>query len=587
MERLNRHSIDRALLEAASIPADKQELILNEQMGAGKPLARILIEKGWLDEETVASIMEKLLNIPRINLYNFKINEQVEGTIPAEMARRYRIMPVAIREERLFLAMADPLDLTAIDDAAMVTGLEICPVIAGEKAISYAIDHYYELAGYPDHDEEEPAGAGAVRETGADPAIMASADDAPVVKLINSLIDRALEEEASDVHLEPSGEGLRIRIRLDGVLQDLAVPPRFKPAQIVSRVKIMANLDIAEKRLAQDGNIHYRKEGREINIRVSTMPTVHGEKVVIRLLDKNKIILPLERLGFSHGNLKVFQRLLLNQSGMILVTGPTGCGKTTTLYSALHYLNSPRYNIITVEDPVEYRLKGVNQVPVDRRINRTFANALRSILRQDPDIIMVGEIRDSETVKIASQAALTGHLVLSTLHTNNAAGAVTRLADMGLEPFMVTASTVGVVAQRLIRKICPHCSEEFCLKDEEKVFYARYFKQDPPQRLHHGPGCKRCNHTGFRGRTSIQEILVMDQELQALILSRSPAAEIHNKAVDLGMQPLLNGALKCVEEGITTLGEAVRATFNSLLDDQAAGFVESSPIFAELQKDDR
>ncbi len=586
MERLNRQSIEKALLEAALVPVEKQVLIFNEQNRTGKSLARILIEKGLLDEETAVSILEELLNIPLINLYNFKINENVVDSIPAEMARRYRIMPAAIREDRLYLAMADPLDLTAIDDAAMVTGLEIRPVVAGEKAISYAIDHYYELAGNQDRDQEGSAGKDTVRETEATTATMPASGEAPVVKLVDSLIGRAIEEEASDIHLEPTGEGLRIRMRLDGVLQDLAVPPRFKPAQIVSRIKIMANLDIAEKRLAQDGNIHHRKEGREINLRVSTMPTVHGEKVVIRLLDKNKIILPLDRLGFSPDNLRAFQRLLLNQSGMILVTGPTGCGKTTTLYSALHYLNNPSYNIITVEDPVEYRLNGINQVPVDRRINRTFANALRSILRQDPDIIMVGEIRDPETVKIASQAALTGHLVLSTLHTNNAAGAVTRLSDMGLEPFMVTASTVGIVAQRLIRRICPHCTEEFCLKDEEKVFYARYFNQEPPQSLHRGAGCKRCSHTGFRGRTSIQEILVVGQELQALILNRSPAVAIHNKAVELGMQPLLSGALRCVEEGVTTLGEAVRATFNSLLDDQTAGFVENSCVFSELQQDD-
>ncbi len=586
MDSPSRGTVEKALLEAAAVPEENREPLLKEQRMTGKTLAGILIEKELLNEEKAASIMEDLLNLTRVNLYNYKIMQETVECIPAEMARRYRVMPLAVKGGKLYLAMADPLDLGAMDDIAMITGREVCPVLAGEKAVSYAISHYYDLAGYA-APEEEAAEGGAVREAETYSSPRPSAEDAPVIKLVNILIERALEEGASDIHLEPSEEGLRIRMRLDGALHDLAVPSRHRQAHIISRIKIMANLDIAEKRLPQDGNIHYRREGREVNLRVSTMPTVHGEKAVVRVLDKKKIILPLDSLGFSAGNFRLLKRLLLNQSGMILVTGPTGCGKTTTLYSALNYLNSPAYNIITVEEPVEYRLKGINQVPVNPRINRTFAGALRSILRQDPDIIMIGEIRDLETAKIASQAALTGHLVLSTLHTSNAAGAVTRLTDMGLEPFMVVAATVGVIAQRLIRQNCSHCLVEYRLEGEEKDLFRGYFEKDPPGRLFRGSGCRRCNHTGFRGRTSIQELLVMSRELQALILAQAPAVEIHNKAVQQGMQPLITGGMRYLEAGITTPGEVIRATFNSLFDGELAAFAEKSALFEKLlEKDD-
>ncbi len=583
MGRLNRREFDLAFLEALALSEETKQKLLNEQKISGNNIVKLVIENGLSDEETAVSIMGELLNIPQINLYSLRFNEQAVDSIPAEMASRYRVLPVGFKGGSLFLATADPLDLAALDDVAMYTGREVCPVIAGGKAIAYALNHCYGQAGYPDP-EEVTQQEDAVRETENELSAERIINEAPVVKLVNSLIDKALEEGASDIHFEPSDQGLRIRMRLDGILHDLAVPTRFKQAHIISRVKVMANLDIAEKRLAQDGNIHHRKKEREINLRVSTMPTVHGEKVVVRLLDKEMIVLPLERLGFSNNDYCNLKRLLLNQSGMVLVTGPTGCGKTTTLYSALNYLNDPRYNIITVEDPVEYHLKGINQVPVNRRINRTFANTLRSILRQDPDIIMVGEIRDLETVKIATQAALTGHLVLSTLHTNNAAGAVTRLIDMGLEPYMVTASTVGLIAQRLIRKICPYCKEEDPLDKAAREFCALYFKEEPVPTFYRGAKCKRCNYTGFRGRTAIQEILILNQELQTLILNRAPAVEIQKSAVAQGMTPLLADGFRSIKNGTTTLGEVVRVTYNSLLDDEMAGIVENSAFFARVQK---
>jgi len=334
----------------------------------------------------------------------------------------------------------------------------------------------------------------------------------------------------------------------------------------------MANLDIAERRLPQDGNIQLHSNGSEVNLRVSTMPTIVGEKIVIRLLEKERIVLPLNDLGFSDNNYQTIRRLLLNQAGMILVTGPTGCGKTTTLY-----------NIITVEDPVECRLKGINQIQVNRRINRTFANTLRSILRQDPNIIMVGEIRDLETAKIATQAALTGHLVLSTLHTNNAAGAVTRLIDMGLEPYLVTSSLVGVIAQRLIRKICPHCLVEYVLKDSEKNFFEGYFKKKAPAKLYHGAKCKACNGTGYQGRTSIQELLLLNGELQDLIQKGATAVTVQDAAIKQGMLPLVSDGLRCLEAGVTTMGEVVRTTFSSVFDSQTAGYTGSATFIDQLK----
>ena len=414
------------------------------------------------------------------------------------------------------------------------------------------------------------------------------ADDnnsAPVIRLVNSLVMRAIEEKASDIHLEQTKAGIRIRMRLDGVLHDIPAPQNFKQAEIISRVKVMANLDIAERRLPQDGHIQVTKENGDINLRVSTMPTVEGEKVVIRLLEKERIVLPLEQLGFSEDTYASFKRMLLNQAGMILVTGPTGCGKTTTLYSALHYLNRPEDNIITVEDPVECRIEGINQVQADPRIGRTFATTLRSILRQDPDIMMIGEIRDLETVTIATQAALTGHLVLSTLHTNNAAGAVTRLVDMGLAPYLVSASLVGVMAQRLIRRNCQNCTEEYRLSREEKLFFNNYFRIDPPLNLHRANGCRHCNGTGYRGRTSIQELLVLNEELQGFILKGAPANIISAKAVKEGMKTLVDDGLRCLYRGETTLGEVVRATFSSTYNSGELSRLETSEFLSALQKE--
>jgi len=586
-----RRRLETALLEAGLIDAKQLEAIIDEQRSSGKGISKLLTEKGLITEDKLLSVMEEQFNIPRVNLDRYPLSHAVAGYIPAETALSHCVVPLAEKNGQIIMAMADPLDLAAIDDVAMLTGAEITPVAAGESSIRYLITQLYSMNNAEANVKSQklPETAGGKKETSLEENAALPADDkgdqAPVIRIVNSLIERAIEEGASDIHLEPSDESLRVRMRLDGVLHDLTALPKQSRAKIISRIKIMANLDIAERRLSQDGNIVWKGSRGGISLRISTLPTIRGEKVVIRILEKDKIVLPLEKLGFTKSNYNTFLGLLLNHAGLLLVTGPTGCGKTTTLYSALHYLNRPEDNIVTVEDPIEYRLKGINQVQVNPRINRTFAGALRSILRQDPNVIMVGEIRDLETAKMTIQSAFTGHLVLSTLHTNSAAGAVTRLVDIGLENYLVTASLVGVVAQRLVRKICADCAEEYSLSDDEKYFYRRYFLKEPPQKLLRGRKCSSCNKTGYRGRTSIQEILVLGRELQELILRGAPAEELQSKAVEQGMVPLMQDGLRCVEEGLTTVNEVIRNTFSSIIDERAMSPEDRAALVARLYED--
>ena len=586
-----RRRLEAALLEAGLINKAQFETVFDEHRASGRRISKILIEKGYISEDSLLSVMEEQFNVPRVNLDRCSINPAVAGYIPAETAMRHCVIPLAKKEGQITLAMADPLDLDAIDNVAMLTGAEINPVAARQSSVNYLITQLYSMndpageASSPAEIEENNS-TGASRVAGlVEQDHDQQIDEAPVIRIVNSLIERAIEEGASDIHLEPSDQNLRIRLRLDGVLHDLTAIPKHSRARVVSRVKIMANLDIAERRLSQDGNIEWKGSRGGISLRVSTLPTVRGEKVVIRLLEKDKIVLPLEKLGFTKSNYNNFLGLLLNQSGLLLVTGPTGCGKTTTLYSALHYLNRPEDNIITVEDPVEYRLKGINQVQVNTRINRSFSVALRSILRQDPNVIMVGEIRDLETAKMTIQSAFTGHLVLSTLHTNHAAGAVTRLIDIGLENYLVTASLVGVVAQRLVRKICENCAQEYSLADDQKLFYRRYFQKEPPRKLFRGGKCSSCSNTGYRGRTSIQEVLILNRELQELILRGVTAEGLQNKAVEQGMVPLVQDGLRCIEEGLTTVDEVIRATFNSIIDQGFLRYEDRAALMARLQGD--
>lgn len=546
------------LLEAGVITGEQLREALLDQQTSKKRLGRILIEKGYAIEEKVMDVLEEQLGIFQINLNSYDIDPEVATSIPLSLARRYQAIPVGKKGNRILLAMSDPMDLMAIDDIGMVTGAEINPVIASERAIIGAINQFFGI-------KESMESTFAENITGTEEVerLKALEENAPIVKVVNSLIQRAVNEGASDIHIEPSEKGVRIRMRVDGKLHDLMTPPRDTQPLIVSRIKIMSHLDITERRMPQDGSINMKVNMKDVNLRVSTIPTIHGEKVVIRILDKSRVVFPLEKLGLSKHNFEIFKDFLMKPAGMILITGPTGCGKTTTLYSALNFLNRSEENIITVEDPVEYHLEGINQVQVNPRIGMGFAESLRAILRQDPNIIMVGEIRDPETAEIATRAALTGHLVLSTMHTNSAAQAVSRLTDMGVAPYLISSSLVGVVAQRLVRLNCPRCKQELPITSEENILIRKKFERVPPRTLYRGAGCSGCNNTGYRGRAAIHELMVCNQEIRKLILEDAPADYIQQKAVQKGAITLLEDGFGHIERGNTTLEELLRVAYDS------------------------
>lgn len=554
------------LVEAGAINGEQLREVLQEQKISGRAISSLLVEDGYITEESLTEILEEQLGIPYVDLYNTEIiDSRVATSIPETLARRYKIMPVARRGNKLVLAMADPMNLIAIEDVSIATGSEVEPVIASGDAVNHAINRFYGLKESMEYASPQKKHARVAEKEEEEEAygVREKVDEAPIVRVVNSIIQKAVAEGASDIHVEPTESGLRVRMRVDGFLSDYMSPPKGTQYLIVSRIKIMANMNIAEKRLPQDGQINIQVGTQNVNIRVSTLPSVHGEKVVMRLLEKDKIIRPIESIGFSKSNYEMFMKFISYSHGIILLTGPTGCGKTTTLYSALNYMSSPELNIITVEDPVEYRLEGISQVQVNTRIDLTFASCLRTILRQDPDIIMVGEMRDFETAEIGTRAALTGHLVFSTLHTNNAAQAVTRLIDMGVPGFLVSASLVGVVAQRLVRTICEHCREEYRLTPEENRVYETVAGKEAPLRLYRGRGCRRCNG-GYRGRTAVHEILQFTPELREMITEGTSPGLLQQKAAEAGMHTLFQDGLMKAEEGITTLNEVRRVAFSGI-----------------------
>ena len=555
-------------LEAGLITKEQLQHVLTVQKEAKikKPLGSILIDYGFISELQLIKLLGKHLDIPHMNLSRVEIDPEVATSIPLELARRYRVIPIKKEGKRLTLAMVDPMNIEAIDSAALFTGCDVRPVIAGEASICNLIEQYFGIKESLEK-VKESENLYHLPGMGSDniPRQKDSVEEEPIVRLVNSIILRAVMEEASDIHLEPQGDGLRVRLRMDGILQELYSPPKNIQPQIISRIKIMASMDISEKRLPQDGRILFTSGDKKINLRVSTLPTIFGEKVVLRLLKREKIVVPLDRLGFNPIDFKVFETIIKANSGMILVCGPTGCGKSTTLYSTLNYLNSKEKNIITVEDPVEYHLKGINQVQVNLKTGLTFSRALRTILRQDPNIIMVGEIRDLETAQIATRAALTGHLVFSTLHTNDAVRAITRLLDMGVEDYLLVSSVVGIVAQRLIRLICPHCKEEHRPLEEEKKLYLFYSDSDILPKFFKGSGCSYCNHTGYKGRTAVQEILFLSEELKKLILERTTPDEILQFIRIKKINTLQQEGMKRAAEGITSISEVIRVTFQGSL----------------------
>ena len=572
-----RKRLGDVLVEAGVITEQQLQETMTEQVSTHKRIGQILIEKSLITEDKLVEILEQQLGLPQVNLYSYNINPEVATSIPLYLAKRHLVIPIDKQEGLLKLAMADPMNIIAIDDVEMLTGLTVDPVLASESSIKRTIDQLFSLAESVD---EETAADGRGEEEIAQ--LRALVEEAPIVKVVNSLIHQAVTEGASDIHIEPLDKGVRVRMRIDGILHDLMTPPKDTQPLIVSRIKIMANLDIAERRMPQDGRITIQVGLKDVNMRVSTMPTIHGEKVVIRLLDRDKVILPMDKLGFSESNFKTFHNFLLSHTGMILVTGPTGSGKTTTLYSALNYLNRAEENIITVEDPVEYRLEGINQVQVNPRIDLTFANALRSILRQDPNVIMIGEVRDLETAEMATRAALTGHLVLSTLHTSDACSTISRLLDMGVDSYLITSSLIGVVAQRLVRKICEGCREEYRLSPQEQVLYQTAFGQDPPQTLQRGGGCRQCNETGYRGRFAIHEMLAMTREQIRLVLERATSEELHERAVEQGMIPLMQEGLRRILSGETTVEEVIRVAYSGGGAEEVAAAGHAAPAKIDL-----
>jgi type IV pilus assembly protein PilB len=564
-----------ALVEDGLLSAGQIEELLEQQKKEGARLIKLIVDKAYVSEQDLAVSMGRVLNVPPINLSRVNIPPEIVELLPREIAHNYKVVPVSRLENKLFLAMADPLNVLAIDDVKRITKLEIAPLIASEKAIIDKLNAFDSSKSGSMEDiiqdaqkkqSEEDADADtveAVRE-GVEEVnldqLAASSGEAPVIKLANLIIVQAIKDRASDIHLEPFEKIMRLRYRIDGVLIDATPPPKQMQLALASRFKIMSSLDIAERRLPQDGRMRVKVSGKDFDLRVSVLPTVHGEKIVMRVLDKSNLTASIDKLGLDPETFKQVKGAIDAPHGLILVTGPTGSGKTTTLYSALNELNSPIYNIITVEDPVEFQVPGINQVPTKKEIGLTFANALRSILRQDPDIIMIGEIRDTETAEIAIEAALTGHQVLSTMHCNDAPGAIARLDDMGIAPFLISSSVILSCAQRLMRRICSHCKEPV-------TYPPKMFEDlgiDPATfdgvQLLRGRGCDRCKNSGYAGRMAIIEAMTITDQIRKLIIGRANTRELGKVAISQGMHTLRMVGLDRARDGISTLEQVMLIT---------------------------
>ncbi len=553
---MKRKRLGELLLENNLITRQQLETALDIQKKNGTRLGKVLSDLNFVSENAMIEVLEFQLGIPHIDLSAISIKPAVAALIPVTLAERHQVIPVKLAGNKITLAMADPTNFYAIDDIRMATSFDVEPVIATEKDILQAIRKCYGV-----QDLVQKAVNKMRPEDMSLTAELQTADDAPIIGLVNSLMNQAIKDLASDIHFEPQDKTLRVRFRIDGMLREVGSFPRDIHPAIVARIKIISDMDIAEKRVPQDGRIKIKEAGRDVDIRVSTLPTIMGEKVVMRLLDQNAVILDIKKLGFSSEHLNQYHRLYSQSYGMVLVTGPTGSGKTTTLYSTLAEVNSPNKNIITLEDPVEYRLGGINQVQVNTKAGLTFASGLRSILRQDPNILLVGEIRDSETADIAIRAALTGHLVFSTLHTNDAAGTITRLLDMDVEPFLVASSVLGVVAQRLVRLICPECKKSYTPTPDslERLFLTA--GPDVPITLHRGAGCARCNHTGYRGRMAIHEVMPITSQIREAINRRASSDEISSIAIAQGMITMCQDGIQKALAGLTDMSEIMRVAY--------------------------
>ena len=545
---------DEKLVEEGLMTADQLKQARAEAARLGVTVRQAAVRLKLIGAEALAHWLSKELQIPRVELKSYLIDAKVLELVPEALARKHQLIPLFKVGANLTVATADPLNLIALDELRLKTGRTIEPVVATEEEIGQAITQYYGAKGHLDELVSDLSKEKLPDETTSPQRLQSLVSEPPIVKLVNVLLADAIRHRASDIHLEPERDSLRVRFRVDGLLREFTVLPKHLESAVLSRVKILAALDIAERRRPQDGRFRISMEGHELDLRVSVMPAIEGETIVLRLLDTQGLQIGLSQLGMDPALLARYRELLTRSWGILLVTGPTGSGKTTTLYSSLASLNSAERNIVTIEDPVEYRLAGIRQIPVNSAVNLSFANGLRSILRQDPDIIMVGEVRDLETAEIAIQAALTGHLVFSTLHTNDAATAITRLLDMGIEPFLVGSSLIGVVAQRLVRVVCSDCKAP----DPAQAETAKKLGFTGSGNWMRGKGCRTCGQIGYRGRLGIFELMIPDEKIQRLTLAKASTAQINEAARLGGLPSLRDDGLAKAARGITTVDEVLR-----------------------------
>lgn len=559
--RRERMRLGDLLIKQNVLTEEELKKALELQKGSGKKIGEVLVDNGFITEEMIVRALQMQLGLKVVQLAGVTIPKEVRGLVSVDLLKKYTCIPFELdpyNANILHLAMADPMDMMAIDDISIVTNLQVEPYIATTRDIRTAIDRWYGASETLDAarrftKEREQLRVNTGEETGAD------VSDAPIVQLVRSLLEQAIRQRASDVHIEALESKVRVRYRIDGALYEKMVYDNSLLPAISTRIKIMGGMDISEKRKPQDGRMTIMVDRQEYDIRISSVPTVHGEKIVMRISSKLSLTKNKKELGLAPDELKRFDHMLSAPYGIIFVTGPTGSGKSTTLYTALSELNKEAVNIVTVEDPVEADIEGINQIQVNNKVNLTFASALLSILRQDPDIIMIGEIRDRETAGIAVQASITGHLVVSTLHTNNAAGTLNRMADMGVERYLIADSVVGVIAQRLVRKLCPHCRKKRLATEEEK----RLLKQDTykEMEIYEPTGCDLCNHTGYFGRTGVFEIMEVNEEIRDLIAEGGSSEELENAARRAGMCTLHDNGIRYVLEGITSIEEMLKVSY--------------------------
>ncbi len=583
MARIEKKLLGQSLIAEGLATPEQLKAVMQEQKKTSNTLGYTLIQQKILSEQQLLEFLVNKCGFSYANLRNYVIDPAIVKLIPEDIARKYQCIAILRVKGQITVAMLDPLDSFVIENLEIQTSCKIKPLVSPLSEIQSALDEFYSNQTQGNVIANQLKKADSLNSTSVATNIADFAkniqgvgekkfgdsvvdlnsinvgDKQSIVKLVNLIIARAIREKASDIHIEPDENCLRTRFRIDGMLQEVMSLPQNFEAATVSRCKVMAELDIAEKRIPQDGRIKLQLGNKEIDLRVSTYPTLRGEKVVMRILDKSSVVYGLEELGFSDDTLQSFSKLIIKPNGIILVTGPTGSGKTSTLYASLQCIKDPTINIVTIEDPVEYQLSGINQGQINPKAGFTFAGGLRSILRQDPDVIMVGEIRDYDTAEIAIRAALTGHLVFSTLHTNDSAGAMTRLVDMGVEPFLVASSLIGVMAQRLVRTICNDCKEEY-VPSPAIIKRSKLLYQAGKTKVYQGKGCEFCNHTGYKGRTTITELLVPNERIKELIVEKSATSVIKNEAMKQGMRTLRQDGLGKVLRGVTTLSEVIRVS---------------------------